>query len=171
MIWNNKQYRGKPLLIKGPEDQLLQKHRRWYSQFYSENSPTIQSLQKKESIDWWWNLCLHICKLKQKLFLNCRSIYIQKSGYTIYTCRIISLVVCIGSWMNIFPNYIEFINCILTCSCHSKVESQKSNRWYLFQQCIILSFRWQGGIDCYLLNIFINYASFVSFLICSVSLN
>ena len=60
MIWNNKQYRGKPLLIKGPEDQLLQKHRRWYSQFYSENSPTIQSLQKKESLDWWWNLCLHM---------------------------------------------------------------------------------------------------------------
>ncbi|XP_061555133.1 cholesterol 7-desaturase nvd isoform X3 [Phycodurus eques] len=40
MIWNNKKYISKPLLVK--EDSAIQKHRRWYSQFYSENSPRLQ---------------------------------------------------------------------------------------------------------------------------------
>ncbi|XP_041826125.1 cholesterol 7-desaturase nvd [Melanotaenia boesemani] len=40
MIWNNKKYISKPLLVK--EDSTIQKHRRWYSQFYSENSPRLQ---------------------------------------------------------------------------------------------------------------------------------
>ncbi|XP_030363271.1 cholesterol 7-desaturase-like [Strigops habroptila] len=35
-IWNNKQYLPKPLLVR--EDSSIQKHRRWYSQFYSEKS-------------------------------------------------------------------------------------------------------------------------------------
>ncbi|TKS84200.1 Cholesterol 7-desaturase [Collichthys lucidus] len=39
-IWNNKKYISKPLLVK--EDSAIQKHRRWYSQFYSENSPRLQ---------------------------------------------------------------------------------------------------------------------------------
>ncbi|TMS08806.1 Cholesterol 7-desaturase [Larimichthys crocea] len=39
-IWNNKKYVSKPLLVK--EDSAIQKHRRWYSQFYSENSPRLQ---------------------------------------------------------------------------------------------------------------------------------
>lgn len=41
MVWNNKRYNSKPLLVK--EDELIGKHRRWYSQFYSENSPTYSS--------------------------------------------------------------------------------------------------------------------------------
>ncbi|XP_061658012.1 cholesterol 7-desaturase nvd [Syngnathoides biaculeatus] len=39
MIWNNKKYISKPLLVK--EDSAIQKHRRWYNQFYSENSPRL----------------------------------------------------------------------------------------------------------------------------------
>ena len=39
MVWNNKRYNSKPLLVK--EDHLILKHRRWYSQFYSENSPRL----------------------------------------------------------------------------------------------------------------------------------
>ena len=37
IVWNNKQYKHKPVLVK--EDELIVKHRRWYSQFYSKNSP------------------------------------------------------------------------------------------------------------------------------------
>ncbi|XP_028317975.1 cholesterol 7-desaturase [Gouania willdenowi] len=40
MIWNNKKYISKPLLVK--EDCAVQKHRRWFSQFYSENSPRLR---------------------------------------------------------------------------------------------------------------------------------
>uniref|UniRef100_A0A3Q0SWV9 cholesterol 7-desaturase n=1 Tax=Amphilophus citrinellus TaxID=61819 RepID=A0A3Q0SWV9_AMPCI len=40
MIWNNKKYVSKPLLVK--EDSAIQKHRRWFGQFYSENSPRLQ---------------------------------------------------------------------------------------------------------------------------------
>lgn len=36
MIWNNKQYVAKPLLLK--EDAAIQRHRRWFAQFYSPNS-------------------------------------------------------------------------------------------------------------------------------------
>lgn len=49
MVWNNKMYRKNPVLVK--EDTLIAKHRRWYSQFYSENSPTYESIQKA-SMDW-----------------------------------------------------------------------------------------------------------------------
>ena len=48
MIWNHKTYKTKPLLVK--EDSLIAKHRRWYSQFYSENSPRYSS--RKEGLDW-----------------------------------------------------------------------------------------------------------------------
>lgn len=48
MVWNNKMYRKKPLLVK--EDQLILKHRRWYSQFYSENSPEFSF--KQEDMSW-----------------------------------------------------------------------------------------------------------------------
>lgn len=41
MIWNNKQYISKPLLLKSKEDALVGRHRRWYSQFYSEHSPRL----------------------------------------------------------------------------------------------------------------------------------
>lgn len=40
MIWNNKKYISKPMLVK--EDSAIQKHRRWFSQFYSENSPRLR---------------------------------------------------------------------------------------------------------------------------------
>jgi len=45
IVWNNKRYRLKPLLVR--EDELILKHRRWYSQFYSENSQKF-SFQKDD---------------------------------------------------------------------------------------------------------------------------
>ena len=50
MIWNNKQYKQKPVFIKSSEDILMVKHRRWFSQFYSENSPKMTF--QKENLDW-----------------------------------------------------------------------------------------------------------------------
>lgn len=50
MIWNNKRYVVKPIFVKSKEDSLVARHRRWYSQFYSENSPRIQF--QSNSIDW-----------------------------------------------------------------------------------------------------------------------
>lgn len=47
MIWNNKTYTSRPLLVK--EDSSIQKHRRWFSQFYSENSPRLQ--QRRDTLD------------------------------------------------------------------------------------------------------------------------
>lgn len=41
MVWNNKTYQHKPVFVKSREDTLVAKHRRWYSQFYSENSPKL----------------------------------------------------------------------------------------------------------------------------------
>lgn len=49
MIWNNKKYISKPLLVK--EDSAIQKHRRWFSQFYSENSPQLQ--HQRNTLDFW----------------------------------------------------------------------------------------------------------------------
>ncbi|KAF6198654.1 hypothetical protein GE061_008406 [Apolygus lucorum] len=48
MIWNNKTYLDKPLLVK--EDKTLAKYRRWFSQFYTEHSPTYA--QAKKSLEW-----------------------------------------------------------------------------------------------------------------------
>lgn len=48
MVWNHKKYIKNPLLVK--EDQTIQQHRRWYSQFYSENSPQFSFRQDK--MDW-----------------------------------------------------------------------------------------------------------------------
>uniref|UniRef100_A0A9J8BHR3 cholesterol 7-desaturase n=1 Tax=Cyprinus carpio carpio TaxID=630221 RepID=A0A9J8BHR3_CYPCA len=39
MIWNNKTYISKPMLVK--EDSTIQKHRHWFSQFYSKNRPRL----------------------------------------------------------------------------------------------------------------------------------
>ncbi|XP_052821551.1 cholesterol 7-desaturase nvd [Octopus bimaculoides] len=50
MIWNNKQYQHKPVFVKSKEDSLMMRHRRWFSQFYSENSPRMTF--QKESLDW-----------------------------------------------------------------------------------------------------------------------
>lgn len=49
MIWNNKQYLSKPLLVK--EDSAIQRHRRWYSQFYSARS--VKFTGQKNGLDWW----------------------------------------------------------------------------------------------------------------------
>ncbi|KAK3891943.1 hypothetical protein Pcinc_004184 [Petrolisthes cinctipes] len=48
MVWNNKQYLSQPLLVA--EDRFIVRFRRWYSQFYSENSPKFSF--QKESLDW-----------------------------------------------------------------------------------------------------------------------
>lgn len=50
MIWNNKKYQAKPVFTKTAEDSLIARHRRWYSQFYSENSPRLKF--QKETLDW-----------------------------------------------------------------------------------------------------------------------
>ncbi|XP_021269951.1 cholesterol 7-desaturase-like [Numida meleagris] len=47
-IWNNKQYLPKPLLVC--EDAGIQKHRRWFAQFYSERS--ARRPVPKEDLDW-----------------------------------------------------------------------------------------------------------------------
>ncbi|KAM6430857.1 cholesterol 7-desaturase nvd-like isoform 1-T1 [Liasis olivaceus] len=48
MIWNNKKFLSKPLLVK--EDAAILKHRRWFSQFYSENSGKLNA--QKCKLDW-----------------------------------------------------------------------------------------------------------------------
>ncbi|OXB80642.1 UNVERIFIED_CONTAM: hypothetical protein H355_005571 [Colinus virginianus] len=47
-IWNNKQYLPKPLLVC--EDASIQKHRRWFAQFYSERS--MRQPVPKGNLDW-----------------------------------------------------------------------------------------------------------------------
>jgi len=47
IVWNNKRYRTQPLLVR--EDELILKHRRWYSQFYSKNSTRFTF--QKDSMD------------------------------------------------------------------------------------------------------------------------
>ncbi|KAF1751032.1 hypothetical protein GCK72_017584 [Caenorhabditis remanei] len=54
-IWSNKKYIKSPLLVKN--DGPIQKHRRWFSQFYTENSPRMLkdgslSNQAKSIHDW-----------------------------------------------------------------------------------------------------------------------
>lgn len=49
MVWNNKQYLSQPLLVS--EDRFIVKFRRWYSQFYSENSPKF-SFTNENSLEW-----------------------------------------------------------------------------------------------------------------------
>ena len=54
-MWNNKTYLRQPVLVK--EEAMLGKHRRWYQQFYSKNSPTYDDMSgdKLESVnnyDW-----------------------------------------------------------------------------------------------------------------------
>ena len=48
-IWNNKTYLKNPVLVKN--DGPIAQFRRWYSQFYTENSPTLADL-KESSLDW-----------------------------------------------------------------------------------------------------------------------
>ena len=49
MVWNYKTYLSKPLLVK--EDVGIKKHRKWYSQFYSENSPRL-TMTKNNNMEW-----------------------------------------------------------------------------------------------------------------------
>jgi cholesterol 7-desaturase len=48
MVWNHKTYVDRPVLVA--EDKTLAKHRRWFQQFYSENSPRLDS--QKDNYDW-----------------------------------------------------------------------------------------------------------------------
>jgi len=45
-IWDNKTYLPNPMVIK--EDGDILRYRRWFSQFYSENSLTVG----KDPLDW-----------------------------------------------------------------------------------------------------------------------
>ncbi|XP_025989744.1 cholesterol 7-desaturase nvd [Solenopsis invicta] len=44
MVWNYKKYERQPILVR--EDRAILAYRRWYSQFYSDNSPTYQTAVK-----------------------------------------------------------------------------------------------------------------------------
>jgi cholesterol 7-dehydrogenase len=46
LIWCKKRYLAKPALVKN--DGPIAKFRKWFSQFYSENSPTWESIQEEE---------------------------------------------------------------------------------------------------------------------------
>ena len=50
-IFNAKRHCQKPLFVKSQDDGNLAAYRRYYSQFYSENSPRLNS--QKNSLDWW----------------------------------------------------------------------------------------------------------------------
>ena len=47
-IWNSKKYERRPKVVSGDGD--IMAFRRWYKQFYSENSATIQSL--RDNLEW-----------------------------------------------------------------------------------------------------------------------
>ncbi|KAI9563174.1 hypothetical protein GHT06_010632 [Daphnia sinensis] len=51
-VWNHKTYIRNPLIVS--EDRTISRHRRWYQQFYSENSPRLETIieNKKGSMDW-----------------------------------------------------------------------------------------------------------------------
>uniref|UniRef100_A0A0K0G4B4 cholesterol 7-desaturase n=1 Tax=Strongyloides venezuelensis TaxID=75913 RepID=A0A0K0G4B4_STRVS len=54
-VWSNKKYIKNPLYVKN--DGPINKHRRWFSQFYSENSPKLQkdgtlTNKAKSTLDW-----------------------------------------------------------------------------------------------------------------------
>jgi cholesterol 7-dehydrogenase len=49
-VWQNKTYHSKPHLVKG--DGPWPSHRRWWSQFYSENSNKVGKQNLREVLDW-----------------------------------------------------------------------------------------------------------------------
>jgi len=52
VMWNNKTYLQHPIYCK--EESALVKHRRWYSRFYSENSPKLEDvIKEKQDINDW----------------------------------------------------------------------------------------------------------------------
>jgi cholesterol 7-dehydrogenase len=52
MIWNNKRYVSKPVLVKSKEDALVQRHRRWYSQFYASAKAPPPAPPAIDTSDW-----------------------------------------------------------------------------------------------------------------------
>ncbi|XP_059475988.1 cholesterol 7-desaturase nvd 1 [Neocloeon triangulifer] len=48
MVWNHKKFEDRPLLVR--EDRAINRYRRWYSQFYSENS--LRLGKSPEGLDW-----------------------------------------------------------------------------------------------------------------------
>ena len=48
IVWSHKTYMSRPALVK--EDQLIINHRRWFSQFFSKNSPRLTSHPKEEDL-------------------------------------------------------------------------------------------------------------------------
>ena len=45
-VWNHKKFEKTPILVR--EDRTISAYRRWYSQFYSANSPTYQTAKTLE---------------------------------------------------------------------------------------------------------------------------
>ena len=43
-IWNSKRFERRPILVR--EDRTIQVYRNWYSQFYSDHSPTYETAMK-----------------------------------------------------------------------------------------------------------------------------
>lgn len=72
MIWNNKRYERKPLFVKSKEDSQVAKHRRWFSQFYSENSPRLKF--QKDTLE-WWRLVWFNASVKRILLVILLSVY------------------------------------------------------------------------------------------------
>ncbi|XP_065339923.1 cholesterol 7-desaturase nvd isoform X2 [Cloeon dipterum] len=48
IVWNHKKFEDRPLLVR--EDKAINRYRRWYSQFYSENSPRLG--KSPDGLDW-----------------------------------------------------------------------------------------------------------------------
>jgi cholesterol 7-dehydrogenase len=49
-IWNNKTYNNRPPLSKG--DRYIPTFRKWFSQFYTETSISMQEASRSKSLDW-----------------------------------------------------------------------------------------------------------------------
>lgn len=66
VLWNNKIYNKQPVFAATHSDELLLKFRRWFAQFYSENSKEKSSKLKSADLSWWdhrrtrW-LCRVVC--------------------------------------------------------------------------------------------------------------
>jgi cholesterol 7-desaturase len=50
MVWNHKKFEERPLLVR--EDKAIAKFRRWYSQFYSPDSPRLGRTPQSNPLDW-----------------------------------------------------------------------------------------------------------------------
>nr|XP_039268745.1 cholesterol 7-desaturase nvd-like [Styela clava] len=50
MVWNNRRILAKPLFLK--EEKVQKTFRRWYKQFYTDNSPRLGDTKKEGDLDW-----------------------------------------------------------------------------------------------------------------------